>query len=305
MPARVVISGASGFIGSALTSLLRQRGAQVEALVRPGSRAAGIRWDPAAGSIDAGALDGVDALVHLAGEGIADGRWTEAQKTRIKQSRVQGTSLLARTLATLSGRPAVWVCASGVNVYGDRGAVPVDEGCEPGAGFLADVVQAWESATSAARDGGVRVVNARLGPVLHPKGGALAKLLLPFRLGVGGPLGDGQQYMSWVALSDAVHAIAHLLFTSTLSGPVNVTAPHPLTNAEFSHTLGKVLRRPSFLRLPAFAARALLGQLAEEALLSGARVLPRRLLESGFVFDHPDLEPYLRSVLAKPPPACA
>lgn len=303
--ATIAISGSSGFLGAALISALRARGDVVLPLVRPASAASAskagalphVQWDPERGVIDRDALEGIDALVHLAGESVAAGRWTEAQKARIEQSRTQGTSLLATTLGQLRRRPKVWLSASAIGFYGDRGETQVDESAGPGDDFLARVCVAWEAAAAPARQQGVRLVHPRFGLVLHPSGGALARMLPVFRLGLGGALGPGAQVMSWIALSDVTRALLFALDHPTLSGPLNLTAPNPVTNAELTRALGRVLSRPSFMRVPRFALRAALGEMAEVALLSGARVVPSKLQQAGFVFEHPLLEPYLRSVL--------
>lgn len=294
----IAISGSTGFIGSALVRALQARGAQVRPLVRPQSRTSGIHWDPARGEIDSAALEGVDAVVHLAGESVAEGRWTAAQKARITESRVVGTGLLARALAGLSRKPGVLLSASAIGFYGDCGERPVTEEEPPGTDFLASVCVAWEKAAQPARDAGIRVVHPRFGIVLHPSGGALAKMLPVFRLGLGGPLGDGRQRMSWISLDDAVGALLHALDHPTLTGPLNLTSPDAVSNAELSRALGKALHRPAFMRVPGFALRAALGEMADVALLGGARVAPQQLLDTGFVFAHPSLEPYLRGVLS-------
>jgi uncharacterized protein (TIGR01777 family) len=258
-----------------------------------------IRWDPAGGTIDAAAFNEVDAVVHLAGEGVASHRWTADVKKRILESRVRGTRLLCETLASLSVKPSVLVSASAVGYYGDRGAEILDESSTPGGGFLADVCQQWEAATTAARDANIRVVNLRIGVVISTKGGALASMLTPFRMGVGGVLGSGQQYISWITLDDLVRAIVFALQAAALSGPVNATAPEPVTNREFTKTLGRLLHRPTVATMPAFAARLAFGEMADEMLLSGSRVLPRALQAAGFTFQYPELDPALQHVLGE------
>jgi uncharacterized protein (TIGR01777 family) len=257
-----------------------------------------VQWDPSSGVSDPAALEGLDAVVHLAGENIAE-RWTPNKKDRILRSRVDGTQTLCSALAKLSRPPKVLVSASAIGYYGDRGAEPLGEDSPAGVGFLADVCQAWEAAALTAEQKGMRVVLLRLGVVLSPTDGALAKMLLPFQLGVGGVLGSGKQYMSWIALDDTIDALHQTLITESLRGAVNVTAPSPVTNREFTATLGRVLRRPTVLPVPAFALRLALGAMADALLLSGARVEPRRLLASGFQFRHPELEGALRHVLGK------
>jgi uncharacterized protein (TIGR01777 family) len=300
--ATIAISGASGFVGSALCHALLARGDRVRILVRPGaarvpSKTEAIRWDPARGEIDLAALVGVDAVVHLAGESVADGRWSDAQKQRIEQSRVKGTSLLARALAGLEQKPEVFLSASAVGFYGAHGGEPLAERDPAGSDFLAQVCIRWEAAADPARQAGIRVVHPRFGLVLHPSGGALAKMLPAFRLLVGGKLGSGAQFMSWVALSDTLAALCFALAQRELTGPLNVTAPEPVTNEAFTRALGAALARPALMTVPRFALRALFGEMAEVALLSGARVLPQKLLDHGFSFAHPELAPYLASVL--------
>jgi len=302
---RVLVSGASGLVGSALVRRLSEPGAapepaQVLRLVRrpPRPQAGEIAWDPQAGQLSPEALEGLDAVVHLAGENIGAGRWTADKKARIRASRVEGTSLFARALARLARPPRVLVCASAVGWYGDRGEEELDEASPPGTGFLAGVCREWEAATEPAASAGVRVVLARFGVILARHGGALGRMLPLFRWGLGGRLGSGRQYMSWIALDDAVRAIQFLLDSDALRGPVNVVAPRPVTNREFTAALGRVLRRPALCAAPAFMLRLALGEMADEMLLAGARAVPRRLAEQGFVFDHPELESALARLLA-------
>ena len=256
-----------------------------------------IRWDPAAGMIDATELADVDAVVHLAGENLAARRWSPSFKQEIRDSRIRGTSLLCQTLAGLASKPAVLVSASAVGYYGDRGEEVVDESSPPGHGFLAEVCQAWEAATQPARDANIRVVNLRTGVVLGTVGGALAQMLTPFRLGLGGIVGNGRQYLSWIAIDDLVRAIQFALLAAAVSGPVNAVAPHPVTNREFTKTLGRVLKRPTIMSMPAAAARIAFGEMADEMLLAGARVDPRALSTARFEFHYPQLEPALRHLL--------
>jgi uncharacterized protein (TIGR01777 family) len=298
-PLRVAITGATGFIGSALAAFLTTGGHQVSRLVR-GGRAAGsdIAWDPARGEIEREKLEGVDAVVHLAGEPVSE-RWTAAHKRGILESRVQGTRLVAETIASLARPPRLLVSASAVGIYGDGGDQVLAEAGPHGSDFLAGVAEAWEAAADPARAAGVRVVHPRFGVVLSPRGGALKALLPPFQMGGGGKLGNGKQWMSWIALDDAIGALHHLLLTDTLVGPVNVTAPSPATNAEFSKTLGHVLGRPAAITVPRLALKAMFGEMAEVMLLRGQRAIPRRLTESGFTFRHPTLEGALRFELGK------
>jgi uncharacterized protein (TIGR01777 family) len=243
----------------------------------------------------------MEAVVHLAGENIASGRWTAARKARIRSSRVMGTRTLCETLARLSQPPKVLVSASAIGYYGDRGAEPLWENSAFGTGFLAEVCRAWEEATQPAVQKGIRVVLLRIGIVLSPAGGALAKMLIPFQLGLGGVIGSGNQYMSWIALDDVAGVIAHALVTDTLQGPVNAVAPYPVTNREFTKTLGRVLRRPTVFPLPGFAARLAFGEMADALLLASTRVEPKRLLATQYVFRYPELEDALRHLLGKAP----
>jgi uncharacterized protein (TIGR01777 family) len=261
-------------------------------------RAGDALWDPAAGRLDPNALDGVDAVVHLAGEPIAQ-RWTAAAKRRIHDSRVRSTELLARTIASLARPPRVLVSGSAMGIYGDRGDEELDETSAVGRDFLATVATKWEAAAEPAARAGVRVVNVRTGLVLSPHGGALAKLLLPFRMGVGGRVGSGRQWVSWIGLDDVVGAIMHAIGTEALAGPVNVAAPAPVTNAELTETLARVLRRPAILPVPAFAIRLAFGEMGEATLLASQRMRPRRLLESGYRFHYPTLESALRHELGR------
>ena len=301
-PLRVAVTGASGLLGAQLCAFLGTGGHDVVRLVR-GAGEAGpdtARWDPAAGTIAAEALEGLDAVVHLAGENIAGGRWNEARKRRILASREEGTGLMARTLAGLARPPAVLVCASAVGIYGDRGAEVLTEASRPGTGFLAEVCRAWEGACEPARAAGVRVANLRFGAILTPAGGALRKLRVPFGLGLGGRIGSGTQSMSWVSIDDAVGAVHHAIVQETLAGPVNVVAPEQVTNAGFTRTLGRVLRRWTLAPLPACVARLALGEMADEVLLASQRVVPARLEATGYAFLQPTLEGALRRLLGRP-----
>lgn len=296
---RVAITGASGLVGVPLTSALAQRGDEVLRLVRRRAGEGELFWDPERAELDPAGLEGVDAVIHLAGENVGAGRWTPERKRRILESRTRGTRLLCQTLARLSSRPSALVSASAVGYYGDAGESWVDEDSPSGVGFLAEVARSWEAETAPAGRSGIRVVLARLGVVLSREGGALQRLLVPFRMGLGGLVGSGRQYLSWIGRDDAVRALVHLV-DSELSGPVNVVAPEPVTNAEFTRTLAGVLRRFSIFPLPAAVVRVVFGELGEEMLLSGQRVRAKRLLRSGFSFSHPELEPALRRELAGP-----
>lgn len=299
-PMHILVSGSHGLIGSALVPFLTTGGHQVTRLSRSANAAAStLQWDPEAGRLPTPALDGLDAVVHLAGENIASGRWTAEKKARIHDSRVNGTRLLCEALAQLAHPPQVLVSASAIGFYGDRGDTVVTESSRPGADFLAQVCREWEAATEPARARGIRVVNLRFGMVLSPAGGALAKMLTPFRLGAGGILGDGQQYVSWIALDDVVSVILHALTTEALQGPVNAVAPHPVTNRQFTKTLGHVLGRPTLFPMPAFAARAMFGEMADALLLASIRAEPGQLQTTGYAFGYPELEDALRHLLGK------
>jgi hypothetical protein len=298
-PLHVLVSGASGLVGSALVPFLTTGGHRVTRLVRGHVRDAAARWDPAAGTIDLKDLDAVDAVVHLAGENVAAGRWSAARKRRIQDSRARGTQVLCAALARLPRPPRVLVSASATGFYGDRGDAIVDEGSAAGEGFLAAVCREWEAATAAAAAAGIRVVHLRIGVVLSAGGGALAKMLPPFRLGAGGRVGRGTQYLSWIALDDILGAILHALRTESLSGPVNAVAPEAVTNAEFARTLGAVLQRPALLPVPAAVLRAVFGEMADETLLASVRVAPARLSATGYRYRHPDLAGALRLTLGR------
>jgi uncharacterized protein (TIGR01777 family) len=294
----VAVAGSSGLIGTALVAALREGGHRVVRLVRHGEPGPDeVRWDPAAGVLDRASLSGIDAAINLAGENLASGRWSSARKRRLVESRTGTTRLLAETLAGLDPRPRVLVNASAIGYYGDRGDQPLTEDSAQGAGFLAELCAAWEQATAPAVTAGIRVVLLRIGVVLSPEGGALAKMLPSFRLGLGARVGDGRQFLSWIGRDDLVRAILFALEQDELSGPVNGVAPSPVRNAELTRTLGQVLRRPAFFVAPAFVLRAALGEMARETLLSGARVLPQKLESAGFRFEHPELRALLRHEL--------
>jgi uncharacterized protein (TIGR01777 family) len=296
---KIIVTGSGGFIGKPLVSDLRAAGHEVTRLVRrePGA-ADEITWNPAAGTIDVAGLQGADAVFHLAGAGIGDHRWTDSYKQEILNSRVLGTDLLASTLATLDRKPSVLVSASAIGWYGDRGDEILDETAAQGSGFLSDVTAAWEAAAEPAADARIRVVHPRTGIVLSRDGGALRRLLLPFKLGAGGRTGPGNQWWSWITLDDEVRALTHLALSSSLAGPVNLTAPNSVTNQEFVGILGSVLRRPAVLPTPSLALKAMLGsEMADALLFQSQRVVPARLIEDGFTFDAPALEGAMRSVL--------
>jgi uncharacterized protein len=298
----VLVTGSTGLIGSALVPALERAGHRPVRLVRD-DRDAGdaLRWDPAAGTIDAGGLDGLDAVVHLAGAGIGDKKWTDDRKREIRESRTRGTALLAETLAGLSKRPSVLVSASAVGYYGPRGDEPLTEESLPGDDFLARVCVDWEAAAAPAEAAGIRLVRIRSGVVLAAEGGVLKRMLFPFKVGLGGRIGTGDQYMSWISIDDEVGAILHLLSHGDLSGPFNLTAPEPVTNGEYTKTLGRVVRRPTAVPTPIRPLKMLYGmELVHHLLLTGQRVLPAQLDASGYRFGHPTLEQALRAVLGKP-----
>jgi len=294
----ILISGSTGLIGSSLLVYLSSKGHQVRALVRHSpTHLSQVQWMPPEQGPQENALEGLDAVVHLAGESIASGRWTDAKKMAIRDSRTVGTRLVSDSLARMKKPPKVFVCASAIGYYGDRGVEILKEGSSPGTGFLPEVCQAWEAATAQASQKAIRVVNLRFGVVLSSKGGALAKMLLPFKMGIGGNLGSGEQYMSWIALDDVLGVIAYALDTGSLMGPVNVVSPNAVTNAEYTKALGHILGRPTIFPMPAFAARLVFGEMADALLLSSARVEPAVLLHSGYHFQWPDLESALRHLL--------
>jgi uncharacterized protein (TIGR01777 family) len=291
---KIAIAGASGLVGSALIPSLTQDGAAISRLVRSTARAGEIEWHPNQDQLDAKSLEGFDVIINLAGENIAGGRWTDEQKRKIRDSRVSGTYLLSEAIAKMNARPGAFICASATGIYGDRDDETLDEQSESGGGFLAGVCREWEKACEPAIKAGVRVVNLRLGPILAREGGMLAKLLTPFKMGMGGKVGSGRQYVSWVALDDVVSAIKLAINDQSVRGPVNIVSPNPVTNEEFTRTLGHLLNRPTALAIPAFAARLAFGEMADEMLLAGQKVLPKKLLSLGFEFKYPELETALR-----------
>lgn len=297
---QVAVSGASGLIGSALTAFLTSNGHRVIRLVRRPSRGEDeASWDPAAGTVDRTALEDLDAIVNLNGENLAAGRWTAARRRRLVSSRVNGTRLLASVAAELHAPPHTFVSASAIGYYGDTGDASVDEASPVGDGFLAQLCADWEAAADPAREAGIRVVHPRFGVVLAAAGGALAKLLPVFRAGGGGPVGAGSQWMSWIALDDAVRALLYLLAKESLEGPVNLVAPRPVSNREFARTLGRVVSRPALIPVPATLLRLVYGQMAEETLLASNHVLPGRLEAQSFTYLYADLEAALRAELGR------
>lgn len=295
---RIALTGSSGLIGKALVRSLRADGHNTVRFVRRAPAAPGeARWDPRAGYVDPAGLEGVDAVVHLAGAGVGDHRWTAAYKKEIRDSRILGTAAIARAVAALDRPPAVLVCGSAIGYYGDTGDRPVDETAPAGSGFLPSVCVDWEAAAAPARAAGIRTVFARTGLVVAAHGGAWGKLFPVFRAGIGGRLGNGRQYWSYISLDDEIAALRHIVDTPALAGPVNLTAPHPLTNREVTAAMGRILRRPTVCAVPAPVMRLALGEFAGD-VLGSQRVLPARLLESGFAFRHPGIEESIRAALA-------
>ena len=296
---KIVISGASGLIGSQLVTSLKSSGHEVVQLVRRSAAAGQIMWDPKSGKLDPASLEGCDAVIHLSGAGIGDKRWSDAYRKEILDSRTATTSLLANTIASLQRKPSVFLSGSAIGIYGARGDEQLTETSAHGTGFLADVCEQWEAAAKPAIDAGVRTVFLRTGIVLSPKGGALKKLLPLFLLGVGGKFGNGKQWQSWISMDDEVASIIHLL-TANVSGAVNLTAPQPVTNAEFTKVLARVVKRPAIVPVPTFAPKILLGgELADALLFTGQRLMPQALTASGYVFKHSTLESALHSLLTK------
>lgn len=299
---KVLLSGSSGFIGKELSNFLKTRGCQVFRLVRNSQdlREDAILWDPEEGIADSRALEGFDAIIHLAGENIASGRWTEEKKQLILTSRVQGTQALTKILCDLKVPPSVFICASAIGFYGDQGSKVCTEGSPSGLGFLPEVCRRWETATLPAKALGIRTINLRTGLVLSPKGGSLAKMTPLFKLGLGGKLSEGKQYVSWIALDDLLEIILFILTNEKLEGPVNAVSPNPVTNAEFTEALGKVFNRPTFFSVPRFALRLFLGkEMADELLLSSSRVEPLKLIQKGYPFIYPNIEGALKKMFKK------
>jgi hypothetical protein len=291
---KIAITGASGLVGSALIPPLEDEGSEVTRLVRDSPKAGEIEWHPNQDQLEPRKLDGFEAIINLAGESIAEGRWTDEKKRKIHDSRVHGTHLLSEAMARLAHKPRVFLCASATGIYGDRGEEILDEQSESGGGFLAGVCREWEKATEPATKAGVRVVNLRFGPIIARDGGMVEKMLTPFKMGLGGKVGSGKQYISWVAIEDVVAAMKLALKEESIRGPLNIVSPNPVTNERFTKTLGEVLSRPTVMAMPAFAARLAFGEMADEMLLVSQRVMPKKLKSIGYQFSFPELEGALR-----------
>ncbi len=294
---KVAITGSSGLIGTSLVSFLSEKSVAVSKILRENPEDDDISWKPEDGDWNSAFTEGVDGIVHLAGENIASGKWTRKKKEKIRNSRIEGTKRLCEHILKLPTPPSVLVCASAIGYYGNRGVEFLNEGSSRGSGFLPDVCLDWEEAAESVSKAGIRVVNVRFGIVLSKYGGALAKMMTPFKIGMGGKIGSGTQYMSWVAMDDVTGAIYHTLITDSLKGPVNVTAPNPVTNKEFTNTLGEVLKRPAVVPMPAFAAKLAFGEMAKDLLLASTKVAPKSLSDSGYEFQYPELENALRHIL--------
>ena len=295
---RILITGSHGLVGKALISELNKDKHEIVSLVRHASAGASeIEWHPNQGSIASERVSGFDVVVHLAGESIASGRWTDEKKRKIRESRVMGTTLLSQSLARSTKPPAVFISASAIGYYGNRADELLDEKSAPGNDFLAEVCVAWERATGEAEARGIRTIHARFGIILDQEGGALAKMLTPFRMGVGGRIGDGKQWMSWIALVDVIQGLKFVIEHSSITGPVNFVAPNPVTNSEFTKSLGDALSRPTLFPMPSFAARLAFGEMADALLLSSAKVEPKRLQDSGYRFEFENLQPALAAIL--------
>jgi uncharacterized protein len=294
----IAITGATGLIGTALSAYLRSQGHVVKRVVRRNPTGDDILWNPAAGTIEKEKLEGVDVVIHLAGHGIGEGKWTEEHKRLVLDSRVQGTTLMAKTLASLDRKPYVFVCGSAVGFYGNRGSDEITESSAVGSGFLAEVVSKWEACAAPATQAGIRTVLLRTGIVMSTQGGALKQQLLPFKLGAGGRLGPGTQYLPWISITDQIRAIEHVMDTASVEGPVNVCSPNPVTNATFTKSLGKAVKRPTIIPIPLFPLKAFYGpEMVTEMLLVSTKVMPTKLVDSGFTFTHPTIDVALRAVL--------
>ncbi len=296
---KILVSGASGMVGSQLVPTLRQAGHEVVRLVRGGTAGEpnSVGWDPLSDRLDTSKLNGIDAIVHLAGDNVAEGRWTKEKKASIRDSRVMSTRLLAETMSRVRPRPKVFISASATGIYGDRGEEWLTEESSHGTDFLADVCLSWEGAAQAAKIAGIRVVHLRFGVILAKQGGALAKMVPPFKAGMGGPVGGGEQYISWIALEDALGVIMHALTHEELEGAVNVVSPEPVKNKDFAQALGHALGRPTLVQVPAFAVKLAFGEMAEATLLASQRVMPQKLMKSGYSYRQPELTGALRELL--------
>ncbi len=294
---KILITGASGLIGTALVKYFRALGHQVEPLCRSKKAIESPFWDPERAIIELGSFTEIDVVIHLAGENIAEGRWSNGKKSRIYDSRVKGTKLLADMLAALDHKPHTLISVSAIGYYGDGSKSTFDEGSRKGTGFLASVCAAWEKATDSAEKAGIRVITPRIGVVLSTQGGALQKMLLPFKMGFGGRIGDGEQYLSWISLPEIVRIFLFLIKNTDFSGPVNLVSPTPATNIEFSKTLGKVLHRPAVLPIPEFVIRSIFGEMGVALLLSSSRVIPDKLLKAGYDFQHPNLHSAIQYIM--------
>ena len=294
----VAITGGSGMVGTALGAKLRQAGHNALSITRKTTCSDSIQWDATTGLKDPSQLENVDTIVHLAGENIAADRWTAAVKDRIRRSRIEGTRSLVKSIAAVQQRPKTLVCASAIGYYGERGETILDEDAVAGTGFLADLCRDWEHEAYAASELGLRVVTVRIGVVLSPKGGALAKMLLPFKMGAGGIIGSGKQYWSWIGLHDLVRMIAFCVENESVNGAVNGVSPNPMTNHDFTKGVGTALHRPTIFPMPAFVARLVLGEMANDLLLSSTRVITRKLQDHGFRFDYPELVGCLENELS-------
>lgn len=293
----ILVTGATGLVGSVLVPHLEAQGHRIRKLVRTEPAADNeFFWDPEE-TLDMSSLKDLDSVIHLAGESISEGRWTAEKKARIRESRVKGTKLLAGSLAELSHPPKTLICASAMGYYGDRGAEILTEGASPGTGFLPEVCQQWEAAAEPAKEKGIRVVYLRFGLILSSKGGALKKMLPPFKMGVGGKVGSGDQYYSWIAIDDVSGVIDHVLKNESVEGPTNIVSPNPITNLEFTKAIGRVLHRPTLFAIPSTAARLAFGEMADALLLSSTRVHPEKLLATNYVFRYPELEGALHHVI--------
>ncbi len=295
---KILVTGSSGFIGRNLIDVLESRGDAVTRLIRSknGAKPGSAYWNPECSDMELETLEDYDAVVHLAGESIA-GRWTKEKKEKIENSRVKGTKLIAGSLAKLDNKPGVLIAASAIGIYGDRGDEILNESSSSGSGFLADVALRWEEALEPAAKAGIRVVKLRIGMVLGKDGGALGKMLLPFKIGMGGVIGSGNQYWSWISIYDLIGIILYAIQNKKLNGPINAITPKPVTNREFTKTLGRVLGRPTIFPLPAFVARGIMGEMARETMLASTRVVPEKLTAAGYTFSYPELENALTHIL--------